>query len=437
VNDTATNKKRPKVKPELSVFADELNVRFNPDEFLPDLPAQAKGSKRNETLFPPGPSGQTDNKEVTNGEQTDNKEAFKRITNRGQTGNKSVRIESANKDEIEKRVTERVTSKRVNRVQTDNKQVTKHSFEQLRGLEAKLLQFIFNECKTSGGLLTPPVTLERIAENLESTKGTAKTVIFRLTKKEIVVRENSATGRGGYTRFRIEKELYHALLIRESGNKQITNRELTDNKEVTQRVTERVTTPSSSSSSLDLDLSKLTNTAPPDFSNDLPHEWNEIDFNALNEIRFGRPQLLQLARVGNLTKVQLQESIHAFAFDLEVNGKAKEINGHPLNYFMGILRRGPYAPPSNYEAPDVRQMRLYLEARKREQQVRADLEAELETVEFDSWLASLSSEERSILVPPTDFSKPGSPGHNVQLKQYFRERIWPEVRATVAGGAKE
>ncbi len=40
--------------------------------------------------------------------------------------------------------------------------------------------------------------------------------------------------------------------------------------------------------------------------------------------------------------------------------KGSEISVHALNYFMGILRRGPHTPPSNNETPHARQMRLYL-----------------------------------------------------------------------------
>ncbi len=57
-----------------------------------------------------------------------------------------------------------------------------------------------------------------------------------------------------------------------------------------------------------------------------------------------------------------------------------------------------------------------------------DIESQLETVEFDSWISALSIEERARFVPPSDFAKPGSPGHNVQLKQYFREKVWPELK---------
>jgi hypothetical protein len=79
-------------------------------------------------------------------------------------------------------------------------------------------------------------------------------------------------------------------------------------------------------------------------------------------------------------------------------------------------------------------MRLYLEAKEREQKARAELESRLETVEFDQWAADLTLEEKTTLVPATDFAKPGSQGHNVQLKQYFRENVWPERREKVLRG---
>ncbi len=96
---------------------------------------------------------------------------------------------------------------------------------------------------------------------------------------------------------------------------------------------------------------------------DLDAAWQKIDCSPLTEIRFGRNQVAQIAREGKFTPDELQDSIYAFAFDLSENGKSKTITGVPLNYFMGILRRGPYAAPSNYESPDVRQKRLYLESK--------------------------------------------------------------------------
>ena len=103
---------------------------------------------------------------------------------------------------------------------------------------------------------------------------------------------------------------------------------------------------------------------------------------------------------------------------------------------MGILRKGPYAPSANYESPEVRQMRLYLEGKEREQKIRVDLESRLESVAFDEWTTGLTVEDRTRLVPVTDFAKPGSQGHNVQLKQHFRENVWPERRRDYLKGVK-
>ncbi len=76
-------------------------------------------------------------------------------------------------------------------------------------------------------------------------------------------------------------------------------------------------------------------------------------------------------------------------------------------------------------------MRLYLEAKGREEKTRLELETRLEAVEYDGWAAGLSDHDRVRLVPATDFAKPGSPGHNVQLKQYFRQNVWPVRREQI------
>ena len=296
------------------------------------------------------------------------------------------------------------------------------------GLQKKTLTYLYESCRFSGSKISPPFAIQNIAAACGTSVSATKKALQRLEQKHFLRRAEYKDGRSGWTRYQLPDAVYSSLLQEESGAKLESKWSQTKAKVGTKVEPEPEPTPSSSSSSLDLDLNKLTNTTVSDLSGDLSSDWDEIDSSPLSAIRFGRPQLAQLARVGNLTVEQLQESIYAFAFDLEVNGKGREINGHALNYFMGILRRGPYAPSSNYEAPDVRQLRLYLEAKKREQQTRLELESQLEAVEFDSWMASLSTEERARFVPVTDFAKPGSPGHNVQLKQYFRENVWPELR---------
>jgi hypothetical protein len=161
--------------------------------------------------------------------------------------------------------------------------------------------------------------------------------------------------------------------------------------------------------------------------------WHAIDCSLLAEFKFGRPHVAQIAQSGRVTPEQLQDSINAFAFDLSENQKAKNISGDPLNYFMGILRKGPYSSPANYESPEDRQQRLYLEAKEKQRQKRKETEEKIEVLEFEEWAEKLTFEQRAELVPPKDFSKPGGTAHNYQLREYFRENIWPALRERSKG----
>jgi hypothetical protein len=280
-------------------------------------------------------------------------------------------------------------------------------------------------CRGKGDRNTGAVSLEQLSNACETTSGAAQVTVRRLINKKFLLRVSFKDGRGGWTVYELPESVYSELFQLETQNKVGTNLEQSQNKVISQPRTQPRTSASSSSSLKDLDLNKLTNTGEAEFSV-LPAEWTQIDTTPVSEIRFGQNQLLQIFQMGKLSAEQVQESIYAFAFDLEVNERKKVINGAALNFFMGILRKGPYGPPTNYEAPGVRQMRLYLEAKKREQQARSEMETELETMEFNEWVAKLSTEERLQFVPESDFSKLGSQSHNMQLKQHFRESVWLE-----------
>jgi predicted transcriptional regulator len=302
-----------------------------------------------------------------------------------------------------------------------------------------LLQLIFDECRTTGDLLSPPITLDRIAAHLESHKGTAKTIIFRLTQKGFLKREASATGRGGFTRFRLEKDLYQAILIRETEYKRVTNGVQTGNKEVTQRVTQRVTSAPSSSSVLDLENLKTTTSEQEAVENGqvlLPSDWESVDFSSLTEFGFSRSHLIQLARHGKLSTSEVQDSIYFFAFDLKRNGKGRELKGPPVNFFMGILRKGlPYAPPENYESPETEARRRYIEGKRRLEDQRQADERELQELEFAEWGRGLSPEEINSLVPDVVRHAPKAREHS--LRAYFNETVWPARRLILPGTEAE
>ena len=210
---------------------------------------------------------------------------------------------------------------------TDNKRITKSGFESLVGNEKNLLLLIFKECLRVGNLISPEITLSHIHESLKINPGVAKMVIHRLVKKEFIKREISKTGRGGWIKFSIQKELYQDLRIRESDNKEITNGYQSDNKQVTKRVTEQITSgPYSSSNNLNI---ITTNTGESEFSAEITLPIN------LSRFGISKNNLQKLVDDKLCTLELVQKSIEALSFDVE-NGKT----GNLAAILFGVLRSG-------------------------------------------------------------------------------------------------
>ena len=271
---------------------------------------------------------QTDNKQVTNGHQSDNNPKEKETTNRQQTGNKRVTKKQADFKTDNKRVTKQVTEQITIEQQTGNKRITKCSFESLVGNEKNLLLLIFKECLRVGSLISPEITLAHIHESLEITPGVAKMAIYRLVKKGVIKRETSKTGRGGWIKFSIQKELYQDLRIRESDNKQITNGYQTDNKRVTKQVTEQITIAPCSSSNLNI---KNTTTEEP--------LWINIPDSLKGRVSI--TQLQKLVSSGVIDQETLDDSLWGFAHDLEKN-LVRSKTGNVMGVLFGSLRNGGY-----------------------------------------------------------------------------------------------
>jgi hypothetical protein len=266
----------------------------------------------------------TDSKQITNGQQTDNIEYDKQITNGQQTDNKEILKISSKTETDNKQVTKRITKQITIEQQTDNKRITKCGFESLVGNEKNLLLLIFKECLRVGSLISPEITLSHIYESIEVHPGVAKMVIHRLVKKGVIRREISKTGRGGWIKFSIQKELYQDLRIRESDNKQITNGQQTDNKRVTKRVTEQITSLPYSSSN-DFDKKNTITTGAESLT--IPENLRRFGISTVN--------LQNLINSGKATQEVIERSLGALSFDVE-NGKT----GNLANIFFGVLGTG-------------------------------------------------------------------------------------------------
>ena len=365
---------------------------------------------------------ETDNKEITNGYQTDNIKALEQITIEQQTDNKRItkissKIETDNK-QVTKRVTEQITIEQ----QTDNKRITIVGFEALVGNEKNLLVLVFEECLRIGSLVSPEITLSHISERLEISPGVAKMVIHRLVKKGFIERASSKTGRGGWIKFSITKDLYRDLRIRQTDNKQVTIGYQTDNKQVTKRVTEQITEPPCSSSS-NLNINNTTTTEP-----DL---WLSVPKNL--DGRVSIRQLRGFVKQNLISAEDLQSSLDGFAYDLE-KGSIRAKNGNPVAILIGAVKSGGYISQS-YLSELKASLADVAKAREEMEQIQAANSTQQLQEEFESFRAKFPDQAEQIKPMSkylTNFEL-GSVGYKMWLEEYRKSQsIQPSLEAAEA-----
>jgi|SaaInlStandDraft_5_1057022.scaffolds.fasta_scaffold07067_5 hypothetical protein len=368
-------------------------------------------------------------KQVANRKQTDSKQ----IANGKQTGSKQV----AEKHQlVSKRVAEQVAEQVAIGEQTGSKRVAKQvanfSIFDTSGNERKILETIFLICRNNGTKTSPPLTLDLLLSSTKlSTKDVLKNAIHRLThEKNLLIRDSSKTGRGGWIKFRFPDHIFQSLII-ETDSKRVAIGEQTGSKQVAERVAEQVASVSSSSSSFNINNKPTTNEQTNIF--ELPQEWLDIDFSELDG--FSIHHLKQLYQREVSSPDQLQNSINAFVFDLKENGKATRIKSKdPIPYFLAILnRQGVYVPPANYESPRDKSMREYFAKEKERMIKRNQMEEDVLSVSFENWHDGLSKKNKCELLNMESSEFVSESMMKPLLKTHYQEHIWLDVKRKILG----
>ena len=401
------SKRKTRARPELSVFEEELNVPFNPKEFLPDVPSHARAQI-------PSPSSAA----VTEPPfDIDTAELLR--TNLGQTSDK-VRTEL-----------------RTDLGQTSDKVRTSGGFFELVGLQRQVVLFLHEQSKLARDRVSDPIAITVLATSCGTTVLSAQKTIQRLEGKRLIKRVSFRNGRGGWTRYEISQEVFQEILHLESQDKLRTNLGQSSDKLRSQPRTEPRTSLPSSSSSIDSNQNfKTTTTGEVELFEDgrvqLSPDWDGVDFSPLADVGFSRAHLTQLAKHGKLSSSEVQDSIYFFAFDLRQNGKGRELKGPPLNFFMGILRKGlPYAPPENFESPEAEARRKFLEGKRRLEERRLAEEQELKALAFAEWRRGLSESQAVALVPEPVKDIPRA--REASLRLHFDEAVYPGLELARSG----
>ena len=360
---------------------------------------------------------QTGNKLGTGRGQTENIKLETIPANGKNSDNESKQFEQSNRNLLQN------SEKTGNKLETNWKHdsskpivtlvITKQSILFLVGLQREALLFLYQECKRTRSETTGAITLDRIGEQICASQDVVKTTLRRLEKKGYVERVDFKNGRGGWTRYKMPDKVYQEILIMESDlffSQGIVTSEKKEPLIVhTNTKDERV--------------------VPVD---KLPQEWEEIDISVLSSIKFTKEHLFQIYKIGKFNADNIQEFINAFAFDLAGNKKAEQFKSGPLNFFMGILRKGsPYLPSENYESPQDRAMRQYVQYKKAKESKQKELEKEAMEFSFDEWEKELSDDKvLSICQGNACANDRTSVFRKGYLIAYFKENIWKEKKST-------
>ena len=332
------------------------------------------------------------------------------------------------------------TQPSTNPVQTQYKLSTNLPFSSIVGLQRRIILFVFDASKTSREKLTAPIALRNLADACQTTAMAAQGSTRRLEQKNLLHRREYKNGRGGWTRYELPNDLFQELLQLETQYKVSTNPVQTQYKVSTQPSTQPSTSVPSSSSSIDSKNFKTTTTGEPELFEStaiqFAPDWLSLDVSPLAEIGFTQAHLTQIVHQGKLTPVELQDSIHFFAFDLKRNEKGKSLNGPPLNFFMGIVRKGiPYAPPENFESPADEVRRKTREFKERKECERQAEEQKILDLEFSEWRRGLTGENLIQLLP--EYARKSGPMQDSTLKSHFKAEVWPSRQAALQLGVFE
>ena len=163
-------------------------------------------------------------------------------------------------------------------------------------------------------------------------------------------------------------------------------------------------------------------------------EWSKIQTpEILKKYHFGKGIITQVMSRNLLSPGELQESLNAFAFDIEENKviQVKKIR-NATSYFMKIMNsKSPYLPPGNYKSDEEKAMDEILQRTEEKAKKIKEREKRLLEANYTIWTDETSREEIEKAVPADMFQYMGEM-HSTQVKDYFVKAIWPEEKTKLS-----
>jgi len=301
---------------------------------------------------------------------------------------------------------------------TGNKVGTNRDVSTVIGLQRRVLDFFYRSCLNARTHHTERLPVERIAHSCQTTVQSAKVTIRRLEVMSLVKRLEYKDGRGGWTVYGLPDTVHSYLRLEETGNKVGTNQEQSGNKVGAQPGTQPRTSPSSSSSVLN--IKKITTTEPVDL------EWQKIDLGPSEGLGLSRYHITRSRELyPNLDPVSIQKLIYGFERHLSLPENKKTIR-NPGAFFLSLaekLSKGE-SPLPEYKNPDdelIEKLQAAAAAKLKKHQERLNA---LQTTVFENWWCETKDAEKSNLVASGPVK---GEMYKVAVKARWSEEVWPET----------
>jgi len=352
---------------------------------------------------------ETSSKVVANWEQTTSKVVAKTSSKLVANGEQSGSIVNEN-SQTSSKVVAKTSSKLVaNGEQSGSKLVAKQNYQHFTGLQKNLIELIYFSCRLNNSKTTKPISIQYITSELQTTVGTVKNAIHRLIDKQIITKKNFKNGRGGWTTYEIDHDIFNEISFFESGSNLVANWKRTSSKVVAQPVAQPVAESLSSSS-------YINNTT----TNYKADALAKIELSeSLTRIGFNQGHIDQLLRDSSLSSDIIQSSLDAFAFDLSFEDVKRKVRS-PIGLIMKLLKNGQaYISEKGYESEEDRLYRELVDRAEKKKEEKIKLESRMAEIKFEEWLENISDEEKRNLVEPIgEFM---GLLHREELKEYFKK----------------
>lgn len=287
-------------------------------------------------------------------------------------------------------------------------------FSHLSINEVALLWIIYDQCKTKESELSDFISAHQLSEFIDISDSGARKLLRRFSGKLNLKCTEIRQGKFIYRQFELDEKTRETLQELDKNRKMFHGPKPTYSSSNIININNKNKTTTKEQNRPHSDI--------PDDLLDVAYSipWEEINFEPLKKIGFGKTQIRQLEN--HNTPLVVQESINHFAWALQ-NRETIRSHQNPLNMLMGVLRKGHAWVESGYESPELIALKQLLSAKEREHQEKEKTIDKLMEVEFPSWVSEQTEEQIFKILPDVYRGNRMQGGRDAILKQHFRQNV--------------